>query len=193
MTIVHIGFTGTQSGMTERQRERLWAIVGHRSFYFHHGDCVGADAEADMIVRAAPGLYGVVMHPCDIAEKRGHCAAKYPHDIVRDVKKPLERDDDIVAETECLVAASKTEGPVLRSGTWATIRRAVDAKKPVCVIYPSGALVFPTPGAEWPGEIHLDGAATTSPCMRLKHREPAIEYFGDQCAGKVYGQRWRKP
>lgn len=162
--MIHIGFTGTQSGMTEIQKERLWLLVSHRQFYFHHGDCIGADAEADGIVRRASGLYGVVMHPCDVEEKRAHCAPRYPHDVVREVKKPLVRDDDIVTESAMLIGASKTEGPVLRSGTWATIRRGIDAGKPVCVIYPSGALVF---YGAWPdGALgNLDGAKMTSPCM----------------------------
>lgn len=147
--VIHIGFTGTQRGMTKVQRDRLWELVQHRQFYFHHGDCVGADAEADEIVRRATGLYGVIMHPCTLADLRAFCTPRYPHDVVRDPKKPLERDDDIVLESECLIAASKTRGPVLRSGTWATIRRAVAERRPVCVLYPDGGLNFPTPGVEF--------------------------------------------
>lgn len=160
--MIHIGFTASQKGMTDVQKDRLWTLVGHRQFYFHHGDCVGGDAEADAIVRRAPGLYGVIMHPCNITEKRAYCAPRYPHDVVREARDPLDRDDDIVREAECLIAASKTPGPVLRSGTWATIRRAVDAKKPVCVLLPDGGMMFPTPGVAWP-DFELDGAKIQTP------------------------------
>jgi hypothetical protein len=148
--MIHIGFTGTQAGMTDAQKQRVWELVQHRTFYAHHGDCVGADAQFDEIVRRAPNCYGVVMYPSTLTELRAFCTPRYPHDVVRDPKPPLERNDDIVAASECLIAASKTNGPAVRSGTWATIRRAVDARKPVCVIYPNGALNFPTPGVEWP-------------------------------------------
>lgn len=146
----HVGFSGTQRGMTPAQKSRFVELVAHRQMYFHHGDCVGSDAEADALVREhCRGLYGVIMHPSNLVEKRAFCKPRYPHDVVLDPRDPLDRDEDIVRETACLVAASKTEGPVLRSGTWTTIRLAVDAGKPVCVIYPSGALMFPTPGVGW--------------------------------------------
>ena len=167
---LHIGFTGTQAGMTDRQKERVWQLVGHRQFYAHHGDCIGADAEFDAIVRRAPNLYGVIMHPCDLAAKRAYCVPKYPHDVVRDVKSPLVRNEDIVAEGHCLIAASKTAGPVLRSGTWATIRLAVAAQKPVCVLFPDGGMMYPTPGVTWPGP-EFDGSKQTSPCMPKREKD----------------------
>ena len=163
--MIHVGFTGSSGGMTLAQKERLWLLVGHRQFYFHHGDCIGGDKEADAIVRRATNLYGVIMHPCDIVEKRAFCVPKYPHDVVRDVKPPLVRNKDIVDESECLIAASKTQGPVLRSGTWTTIRLAIAAKKPVCVLLPDGAMMYPTPGIGWPVP-EFDGSKMTSPGIR---------------------------
>ncbi|MGN6107396.1 MAG: hypothetical protein ACTHU0_19965, partial [Kofleriaceae bacterium] len=76
--MIHVGFTGTQRGMTPQQRERVWELVRDRQFYAHHGDCVGADAEFDDIVRRAPGLYGVVIYPSNIPGKRAFCRPRYP-------------------------------------------------------------------------------------------------------------------
>lgn len=53
---MRIGFTGTQNGMTKAQKSQLWnsvtdltpsSIGGHE---FRHGDCVGADEQAHLIV-----------------------------------------------------------------------------------------------------------------------------------------------
>ncbi len=47
----YIGFTGTQHGLTDKQRAALEAHMQrvqetHPQACLHHGDCVGADAEA---------------------------------------------------------------------------------------------------------------------------------------------------
>ena len=61
----HIGFTGTQQGMTLRQKQQLNEILrdlydkGNR--WFHHGDCIGADAEAHDIATAIG--YHILVHP----------------------------------------------------------------------------------------------------------------------------------
>ena len=43
-----VGFTGTQRGMTETQRSVVHALLACLPVVtFHHGDCIGADAEAE--------------------------------------------------------------------------------------------------------------------------------------------------
>jgi len=58
-----IGFTGTQRGMTDAQKNTLRKMVPNDA-ELHHGDCVGTDAEAHDIFR----FYGLrcVGHPPSI-------------------------------------------------------------------------------------------------------------------------------
>ena len=147
--MIHLGFTGTQRGMTAHQGERLWDLIRHCDFYAHHGCCVGADEEFDAIARLAPGLRGFVFHPCDLPLKQFKFSRDILRDDVRPIKRPLDRNQDIVDECSCMVATPKESAPQLRSGTWATLRRALGAKRPVAIILPSGAIVHDGPA--WPG------------------------------------------
>lgn len=113
-----IGFTGTRKGMTERQKAHLWEYLDRYCDEFHHGDCIGADAEAhdiawDLGIR-------VVIHPCDLETQRAYKIGS----VTLPVKPPLERNKDIVEACELLLAAPSTTEEELRSGTWATIRYA---------------------------------------------------------------------
>lgn len=145
--MLHIGFSGSRRGLTPGQSSAVWSLIEHRSFFGHHGDCVGGDAAFDALCRRAPGCYGVVLHPSTLTDQRAYCVPRYPHDVVRDPRPPLLRDDDLVAECSLLIAAPRSPTPVLRSGTWATVRRARAAGRPVALCLPNGALVY---DGEWP-------------------------------------------
>lgn len=124
---VVVGFTGTQLGMTEDQKDALSRIlVDEDVTELHHGDCIGADDEAHAI---ATDLHiTVVIHPPENEAKRAWCHSE-------DMRRPrpyLDRNHAIVdllatvrhdGARAFLIAAPK--GPeVLRSGTWATVRYA---------------------------------------------------------------------
>lgn len=133
-----IGFTGTQRGMTTAQRQTVELLlrmpdVPHLT-RFHHGDCVGADAEAHRIARMV-GLY-IVVHPPEIAAARAYCAA----DELWDERPYHVRNRDIVNSCTVLVATPATRQEILRSGTWATIRFARKRGKRIFVIEPSGRI-----------------------------------------------------
>ena len=59
MVAPEIGFTGTQEGMSEKQRSSLRQVLA--DFFadgarvFRHGDCIGADAQAHAIAKATGG------------------------------------------------------------------------------------------------------------------------------------------
>jgi hypothetical protein len=89
---------------------------------FHHGDCVGADRQAHIMVRA---LYGpsalIVVHPPIDSKKRAFSAG----DIIRERKPYIERNHDIVDDSHYLLAAPLLpEEQQPRSGTWETWRYA---------------------------------------------------------------------
>lgn len=163
--MIHIGFTGSRSGLTSAQADTVWALIHYRDFYGHHGDCVGGDAEFDALCKRAPNCRGIIQHPSTLANLRAHCAPRYPHDVVREPKDPIARDEDIVDETSLLIAAPKTAKPVLRSGTWTTIRYAqrlihsdaVRGEKlgittplqELVVVLPNGAAIWDIHGDGW--------------------------------------------
>jgi hypothetical protein len=130
-----LGFTGTQKEMTEQQKltvKMLFEKEG-KGTILHHGDCVGADAEAHQI--AAPLGYRIVKHPCDIDSKRANC---WCYEGVWTAKAPIERNHDIVDCCHLLIATPKGFDEEQRSGTWATIRYAVRVRKEVIVVWPDG-------------------------------------------------------
>lgn len=131
-----LGFTGTQAGLTALQAARLHALLGKwPGASFHHGDCVGADAEAHALaLRSHP----VVVHPPDNPSKRAWCEG-WTH---RRQERPyMERNDAIVAECDVLLACpSGPERTQPRSGTWATVRRAEAAGRLVLICWPDGTV-----------------------------------------------------
>jgi hypothetical protein len=134
-----VGFTGTQRGMTEAQkrkvhdalefRQQLWGdIVGAV-----HGGCVGADADFHEICEEL-GIGPVEVYPSTITEKR----APVIGDVNHPPAPPLDRNRVIAQRCNLLIACPKELHEVVRSGTWATVRYAVKAKKRVLVIFPDG-------------------------------------------------------
>ena len=102
-----IGFTGTRRGMSDSQRLQFLSVMRwfHDVTEFHHGAAIGADSEADEMVRQMNGVDTVVKHPAT----KG---------------KELERNRDIVEVADILIAVPRDDREELRSGTWATIRYA---------------------------------------------------------------------
>ncbi len=127
-----VGFTGTQAGMTGPQRALLRFLIV-RAREFHHGGCVGADAEAHELARAE-GRW-IKIHPCNIKSKRAHCSGA---NVVAAIRPPLARNHDIVDETDILIAAPRRMIPELRSGTWATVRYAQKTGRRVTILWPDG-------------------------------------------------------
>lgn len=130
-----VGFTGTSAGMTTRQLltvQRLLAAFSE-PVEFHHGDCIGADAEAHECARVLK--LRIVLHPPQ--EEKARAFSTWA-DEIRCPAAYMVRNQRIVDETEQLIAAPFHEKEILRSGTWATIRRARRAKKPVLIVLPNG-------------------------------------------------------
>lgn len=118
--MTRIGFTGTRTGMSDVQREALRRLLLDMQLAeFHHGDCVGADAEAHAVALAL-GV-PVVIHPPRGAVLRAFCSGS------AQVLRPLsyaQRNQAIVDAVDVLVVAPRGNVEEIRSGTWATYRYA---------------------------------------------------------------------
>ena len=126
-----VGFTGTRFGMSYKQKEALSNLLYETlDEEFHHGDCLGADYEADSIARKWG--YEIVIHPPEDKKYRAFCAQS--GDTVWEPAPYLERNRDIVDSTDKLIAAPKSGKEELRSGTWATIRYARKMGKEVVIL-----------------------------------------------------------
>ena len=125
------GFTGTQQGMTPKQLAEVQRVLQEeQAGWFHHGDCIGADAQAHEIAQRL-GLM-ICIHPPEDPRKRAWCSG----DQTFPEKPYLIRNHDIVNQSDFLIATPKEYEEVLRSGTWATIRYARKSNKRVRIIYP---------------------------------------------------------
>jgi len=130
-----VGFTGARQGMTEYQKNTVKnLLMAGQPTEFHHGDCVGADADAHVLaVRAGIKTVG---HPPDISDNRAFCGVN----ILRETKPYLDRNHDIVDETDLLIACPMRAEEVRRSGTWATVRYARKLGRMILIVYPSGRM-----------------------------------------------------
>lgn len=130
-----VGFTGTQQGMNRSQLEELRRFLQQiEASELHHGDCIGADAQAHAIAMAL-GMR-VVIHPPINPTKRAFCKG---NETLPELDY-MQRNYRIVDSTDMLIAAPKTDYFQLRSGTWATVRYSVKQEKYTLVLLPSGGI-----------------------------------------------------
>jgi len=129
-----VGFTGTHTGMTAKQirtlRDTLRALKRDE---FHHGDCIGADAEAHDIAVALG--FEPFIHPPINPLKRAYKTAK----LVAPPYPYLERNRHIVDACGMLLACPSNMIMTVRSGTWSTVRYAVKKGRCHIIIFPDGS------------------------------------------------------
>jgi len=128
----------------------VWSRLEAAEITFHHGGCVGADAQAHMIA----SKYGMttVIHPPTNDKHQAHIV---PHEL-RDPKPYLDRNHDIVDECDFLIACPKQMVEIRRSGTWATVRYARRNDLRVMVIPPEVDLSGATPTFDRPQGGNLE-------------------------------------
>jgi len=130
-----IGFTGTRKGMTDDQKEAFKAFLeAHKPEEFHHGDCVGADADAHKIAKKLK--IKIVIHPPEDGKHRAFCKGGK----ILKPKPYLERNHDIVGVCSVLIACPKQKREIRRSGTWATVRYARKMNKALSIMFPVAEL-----------------------------------------------------
>lgn len=134
--MIHIGVTGTRSGMTSFQYNYVKAflseianIVDHR--YLHHGDCVGVDTEVAKLAYSFD--YKVVCHPPEKTDLVGDFKDNYK---TFNPKSYFARNRDIVDTCDELLVVPYQNEHQDNGGTWYTFDYAVKKKKDITVVYP---------------------------------------------------------
>ncbi len=131
---MHVGMTGTRSGMTIPQMAKFRELLGRMgATKLHHGDCIGADAEAHGIAHSI--RIPSIIHPPIKSALR---ALMISNDI-REPKNYFARNRDIVSDSKVLIGTPVTDFET-DGGTWYTINYAKKQGKPVRIIYPDGSV-----------------------------------------------------
>lgn len=128
-----LGFTGNQIGMNNMQLVAFIELLHLlQPTEFHHGDCIGSDAQAnDLVLECYPSC-SIIVHPPDNNGRRAFCLGT----TILEPEPYLIRNQAIVDATDALAATPKTRREEQRSGTWSTVRYARTLKKPIHVLYP---------------------------------------------------------
>lgn len=156
--LFHLGFTGTQNGLSPDQAEALTGmfkriLTEQGQVAFHHGDCIGADVQAHALFHDLARVWGgnscgIHIHPPDNPDKRAyadkHRGGAYSHlpMLIHPELPYMVRNEQIVLQSHLVIATPKTSTHATRSGTWSTARRARTAGTRVDVIYPNGAIDY---------------------------------------------------
>ncbi len=133
---MHIGMTGTRDGMTKSQGGAFIMLMSRLNpTYLHHGDCIGADADAHELAKAM-SVPSIVHPPSDSSLRAFKESIE-----VREEKGYFARNRDIVNESEVLLGFPKLLVET-KGGTWYTINYGRRTKgTEVYIIYPDGEVV----------------------------------------------------
>lgn len=136
---MRVGFTGTREGMTDDQQVAVSTLLDHLfPTEFHHGDCIGADEQAHGMAFKSHGEFVKrVVHPPTNETLRAFCDGEDSYQPVG----YLQRNREIVDESEVLIAAPDGETEDYESGTWYTVRYARRLRRPIFVATPSGRIL----------------------------------------------------
>lgn len=141
MVDFHIGFSGSRNGMTDAQLQTLRLLIGAHietsrlpddTLIAHHGDCVGSDVVFHDTMRELGSW--IVGHPPDSDYKRAFCDV----DQEQNPKGYLERDKDIVLESDLMFFTPNNYVWRPRSGTWYTAKCAKKHNVTGFIIFPDG-------------------------------------------------------
>lgn len=142
-----VGWTGKQNDAVE---DAFWETASYSSKtqVLHHGDCIGADANAHKLAFLTG--WDIVVHPPSNSYKRAFVHKSEFWDPERCVLLPekeyLDRNHDIVAPPVIdLIATPLEYEEKLRSGTWATVRYAKKRLIPVFLVFRDGTTRWERP------------------------------------------------
>jgi len=131
-----VGVSGSREGMTPAQRDDMHQFLSDivsenkgRELFFHHGDCIGVDADSAAMARELGFI--IVAHP----PIKDIYRAFHDSDIIIPVKDYFDRNRDIVDLSDEMFGVPKSITDT-RSGTWYTIKYAQKNNKLITIIEP---------------------------------------------------------
>jgi hypothetical protein len=126
-----VGVTGTREGMNEAQFEQVKKFLKEcGGTVLHHGDCQGVDVEVAYIARELG--YKIICHPPKFKTTQGF----FGGDEMREPLGYLQRDRNIVDESEILLVVPLQNERQDKGGTWYTYDYALKKGKTVHMCYP---------------------------------------------------------
>jgi hypothetical protein len=132
-----LGFTGSRHGMTNEQRKAFIELIcGLTVVEFHHGDCKGADAQAHAVIRQYASGARIVGHPPIDDRWRAFCKC----DELLPCYEYLQRNRHIVGDVQAVVGTPSGPPSTRGSGTWYTLRYAIEQGVQTFVIQPNGGM-----------------------------------------------------
>lgn len=143
MSRVVLGFSGTLTGMTPKQIDRLWERLRMiNPLRVVHGCCIGADKEFDKMA-VTLGVFRY-LYPSDLANQSAietilEWSNKVPY-YLNAPENPLKRNRKIVESSTRIIIAPKEMCEIIRSGTWMTYRYACERHVPVTILWPDGTM-----------------------------------------------------
>jgi hypothetical protein len=132
-----LGMTGNREGISLAATERFRKFLDENNITeAHHGDCIGADQEFHNIV-VSKGIK-VIIHPPKLCSHRAYCKSAN----VLEGEDYMIRNHNIVDSCDTLVAFTRDNKEIRRSGTWSTIRYAKKIQKNTIIIFPNGDVYY---------------------------------------------------
>lgn len=145
-SVTDMMISGTRKGLTPAQKEEFLKLL-HRLpnlQTLRHGNCEGADDEIDELVRSHVAVGGreltIHIHPATNKTWSAACERRHGAHVLHAPGAYLTRNKDMVNAAQLAVCFPKTKVEEPRGGTWHVVRLARRTKKPLVIVYPSGAL-----------------------------------------------------
>jgi len=128
-----VGITGTRTGLSKNQIDKMNIFLDENDVsLIRHGDCIGADENIHNICsdRNIP----IHIHPPSKRIYRAFCES----DFIHREKEYLERNRDIVDNSDIVLGFPFNKKSIPKSGTWYTINYCKQVRKTCIIIFPDG-------------------------------------------------------
>jgi hypothetical protein len=133
-------FTGTRQGMTPRQHQtgfRLLDVL--KPDLMNNGCCVGSDRDWHSMCRDTATIQ-TEYHPCNHLQMEWAKVVRQSNEFIHPVLGPIKRNHKMADSARGLIAMVSSYAQIRRSGTWATVRYALNKNMPVWIVYPDGTM-----------------------------------------------------